>query len=97
MKTETVTTMDYREFETLVQKTYGVPKDWSVVASEEWGNDESHSFECAAYLDDDEVGEDVAAFIQNPNNTKWIAASLLQDMVKKSVLVPGKYVIEVSW
>lgn len=43
-KAKQITEFDFHEFERLAVETLGLMPDYSVVASEEWGNDSDHLF-----------------------------------------------------
>lgn len=95
MKREVYITMDYYELEELVKKTYEI-KNYSFIATEECGNDSTHSFNVERkslrdfeqeYIDEMKSG--------NPITCSNYA--ILNDLCNKEVLEPGNYLIEVCW
>lgn len=96
MKKQTVIEMPYDELEALVQQTYNL-QEWSFVADQEMGNDSAKTFVIKGKEPLDTYdAEKLTEFMANPINN-WMTSRLLQDLVNRDKLEPGKYLIEVCW
>ena len=96
INTKVVHQVEYSDMERFVSETYG--KRYSFVASEECGNDSSHSYAVRKKEALDEWDQrDLKLFIERPDSECLRARLLLQDMVNKDLIPTGDYVIRVSW
>lgn len=102
MKVKQVIEIDYYELEGIVNKHYNLALDkygrgYSFVATEECGNDSSHSFnvEGAEPLDKYDLGkiEELRAG-QHPT---YCNQAIIQDLVNNGALAPGEYLVQVCW
>lgn len=94
MVKKTVFSMEYRELEQLIEKTYGHMFEY--VADVECGNDCAQTYT----LQKEPLGDYELARVTEFKSTgrgQWIVYALMQDMVNKEVLEAGDYVVEVSW
>lgn len=97
MKTETVTTIDYHEFETLVKKTYPGAKQYSFVATEECGNDSVHQFTIDGLEPLQDYDAKQIEKLETGEHIPYANYTIFQDLVNKEVLQPGSYLVEVCW
>jgi hypothetical protein len=90
---KTFKVVDYCTLEKLIEEEYG--KEYSFAASEECVNDSEHEFEVRAEpLDKWQAGA-IIDFKRHGGNCS--ARALMQDMVNRKVMEPGRYLISVSW
>jgi hypothetical protein len=96
MKKVSVIEMDYSEFEEIVKRVYGV-KDYSFVATEECGNDSSHTFEVTEKEELDEwETADIAEFTEKGHKS-YVNYTLFKDLIRRGELEPGQYLVNVCW
>lgn len=101
MKTETVTIINYDEFEDIVRKHYGFLENdrnaYSFVATQGCSNDSTHKFGSVVKkpLFDWDDKELIKFINREPNYASNYI--LIQDLVNQNVLEPGNYIVEVCW
>lgn len=84
-------------FDDLVCKVYHFD-EFSCVANEEWNNDSQHTFFTDDLIFTAEDRHEVAEFIRTGGaKPQFITSILMLDMVRKSILPEGYWVINVSW
>jgi hypothetical protein len=95
MKKVSIIEMDYDEFEEIVKRVYQATK-YSFVATEECGNDSSHTFDITKKepLDKYEK-EDLDEFVASKGLKTYVNQTLFQDLVNKGKLKPGHYLVNV--
>lgn len=93
MEDKVFTKLDYKEFEELVYKTYGVK--YEIVASEELTNYTLY----ALYVDkdEDEIDKDLLSKFKSGEFVKYATQSIARDMCIKGVMKPGDYIIDIFW
>jgi hypothetical protein len=97
MKKVEMTEMSYDEFEEIVKRVYGATK-YSFVATEECGNDSSHTFEVTEKEPLDEWDtKSIAEFIEKKGFKKYVNYTLFKDLVNRGELAPGQYLVNVCW
>ncbi len=97
MTKETIYTLDYNEFDALVEKTFGVKK-YESIANEGWNNYSNYKF---TINEERPLGkfdaEKLDEFIKGDGDKCWMARTLFQEMVNRGVLDFGTYMVEVIW
>jgi hypothetical protein len=89
--------VDYGKFEELVNHVYCI-NDFSVPCDQEIGNDSYIFFKEADGKLDKWNEEDLKKFIEsNGNDGSYMTRILLNDMIRKNVIPPGNYLIQISW
>lgn len=104
MKKETFITMDYHEFDELVNKNL-FPQFlgnkyhafYEVVAYEELNNDTVHSLSGIDGVFDEYDEELLREILATGKNMHYSAALLLNELCRRGIVEPGDYLIEVSW
>lgn len=94
-ESKTFLVWEYREFEALVQQTYG--RGYEFTADMEASNDTTHQFTVP--------GEGICAFDQSElarfkagsHGIRFLAPVLLNDMAAQGIIPKGDYLIKVSW
>lgn len=94
MKTKLVVECDYNEIEALAEKHYGA-KGYSFVATQECGNDSSHSFSVTNKLDNWEKKE--AEKIRQGKIPTYHNSTLLNCLCADGFIEAGDYVVKVCW
>ncbi len=94
MKTKTVTEIDYRELETLVEEKLGF-KDYSFVATEECGNDSTHEFSVNGVLDVWEEG--YVKEWERGEQPLYTNGAILNKLCQKGFIPKGEYLVGVCW
>lgn len=96
INTKVVHEVRYGDLEKFVKETYG--KKYCFVASQECGNDSSHSFNISEKepLDEWDQGK-LDLFLKNEKAETVYPSILLQDMVNRDLIPTGSYVVRVSW
>jgi len=84
----------YRDFDSFVESVYGRP--FSVTFSEEMSNDSIYSFNRINGVIKDYDEDDLKLFLANEKDS-YMARLLLNDLVRKNLIEPGDYVINVCW
>lgn len=93
-KTETVNVVEVDDLERFIRETTG--HAYEIVPNEEWGNDEQHRFEIDGQLEDSNL-EDWKAFKYDGEQHQYRTQTILNGLCKDGYLLPGTYVINVSW
>lgn len=95
MITKTVTATDYNELERLLVEHFpGVQPD--LIAREEWGNYQEHSFTVTGKLDQYD-SETLAKYIAGTWTRYGTTQVLLDALCLKGALPAGEYLLDVSW
>lgn len=110
METKTVTEIDYHEFEKLVidKLRNGIDdtrigREFSIVAMEEWNNDEEHSFNNIKKTDYPKKyhtdRDEMERFIETGEWSIYKPGvfTILEYLVYKEILPEGNYLISVCW
>ena len=86
--------ISYNDLTERAQALYG--HDPEVVASEEWNNDEEHSFEIDGALDtwDEEA---LTKFKETGHAGYGITGLLLNDMARQGLIEKGAYLVSICW
>jgi len=87
--------VDYRDLEKLICEVYG-KKEYSLVASEEWGNYEDHEIEPCLEDEDEYDKEDLKEWI-NGNKHDFVLQVIMNDLLRKGVIESGTYLIHIFW
>ena len=97
VKQKAVFEVDYNDLNDFINTEYGFgPRQFEVVADQEWGNDESHSI----ILSKRELPEYDKLFLEKfkkSEKVSYVLYIILQDLVNRDRLAPGEYIIDVSW
>ncbi len=95
LKCETVVLrkVDYNDMDRFIREATG--KNAEIVAMQEWGNNESHEFDLDGKVDEYDMKK-VQAFLAGKNPSYCLRA-ILNYLVREEFLLPGTYLIEVSW
>lgn len=93
-KTETVNTVEVDDLEQFIQETTG--HAYEVVSNEEWGNDEQHRFEIGAGLLNYQQA-DWDTFKSTGEHRQYWLRIILDGLCADGHLLPGVYMINVSW
>lgn len=102
MQKECLTTIDYTEFDELVNSTYGIT-EYEFVAVQECDNDSDHRFEVKEklVLDPnhalDKYDIEQLELIKADKAPLYSNHVIFQDLVNRGILEPGIYLVEVSW
>ena len=91
--TKTVREVSWSHLEDVVSEVYG--HQFEMAANEEWSNDSAHEFTVTPDVDEWDRGkvDDFVKGTEHPN----ITGALLNDMCKRGLIEPGKYLVKVSW
>lgn len=91
---ETVTLVDYNDFQQFVRKVYPPLKKWEYVCAMECGNDTSHQFTVrpGARVDEKEWVEGVTEY-----PVEMSPYSVFDKLAEDGHIQPGKYIVKVSW
>lgn len=97
---KTIYSVDYGDLSDFINKVYGTSK-YDFVASEQSGNDSSHSFAAKKTVGENTMkkwqDEDIAQLKAKDGNTEFVTSSLFQDMVDRDLIPEGDYVVDVCW
>ena len=91
---KTIIEVEYRDLEKFIKKVYD--KNIELVPSENWSNDESHSFNVDGQLDTWEETE-LMDFMENDDASYGITRVLLNDLARKGEIEVGEYIVNVCW
>lgn len=96
MNIKTVISMDYSEVDKHINDNFfndviDNRKRFSCIASEEWGNYQSHEFDLDGDLDEYEI-EDI-----EDRKFMYMTHTYLNKLVQMGVIPKGKYLIEIYW
>lgn len=91
---ETVNTVEVSDLEEFIEQTTG--HAYEVVPNEEWGNDEQHRFVIGARLLDYQQ-KDWEEFKSTGEQKPYRTRTILDGLCADGHLLPGIYVINVSW
>lgn len=86
---------DYSDIEELIQRFYGFT-EYNLVSAEELSNDCSVSYTLTGEIADWEL-EDVIEMTKTKEPMDYRTRNLLEYMCAEGVLVPGNYLIQISW
>jgi hypothetical protein len=90
--------LDYDEFDKLVNDNIPSAKGkYEIIAYEELSNDSAVVFEEVGGDYDDEFFQKLTLPDIEAGNLMYRAGSLLEVLCHKGVILPGNYIIEVSW
>ncbi len=89
------TRIDYNELEDIICQFYDL-KMFSVVATEEWSNDEEHSYDVKKENLNNYQNKNIRE-LRHGENPMYCLNSILTDLANNDVLEEGKYLIDVSW
>ncbi len=96
VKTELAHFVDYGDFESFINRVYGI-EDWSFVADQECGNDSSHRFCPDGELSEYDKG-DIKDWVDSDGaDGCYMAHRLLDDCVRQRLIPAGVYIVEVCW
>lgn len=93
--TKTVHNVDYHDWESFVNKFYGV-ECYDFVSSEECGNDSNHTYSPDGKQDKYEV-QDIAEFVKQDGNICYRTSEIFNDLVAKGEIPAGNYCVNVCW
>lgn len=107
IREECVNRIDCFDVEKLIEQVYGIYTTsplhpygyfrFSIVAMEEWGNDESHTYIVQREpLDTWDKGL-LERFMDNPYGSAYCLSIILTDLCNNGYIEPGEYLIDVSW
>lgn len=85
--------VDYNDWDEFINKYYGI-KQYEIVAAEEYGNYESHSFTAKKGEDYDE--EDIRD-LKSGKFVPWVTHDIFQDLANNDAIPEGEYLISVFW
>ena len=71
--------------------------NFSIVAMEEWGNYQEHSFTVKRERLDKWDREGLREFMESPCNKSYMLHILLTDMCNNGYIEPGEYLVSVYW
>lgn len=92
---ETIIRVNWKDFETFVNKEYGI-KGWDFVQDQECGNDISKFFDVDGRLDKGHATE-IRDWRTNNGNRGYKAYMILNDLASKGKIEKGIYCIDVCW
>lgn len=95
-KTATYYTLDYNEFEKIIQSVYGI-SEFSIVADMELMNDISVTYVVKKEPHDGYDTKKLEKFIATNGNVMYMTRTLLTDLCNKDVIPEGDYLIKISW
>ncbi len=95
-ETESIHTCDYYDFDELVRKEYPALSNYEFVADHCCQNDTCYKFNVSV-VDDDNYDDKHLRESMEKGYGSWLATDLLQDLVQRSVIPSGCWVIQVSW
>lgn len=93
-KTETINTVEVDDLEQFIKETTG--HAYEVVSNEEWGNDEQHRFIIGGRLLDYQQ-KYWETFKSTGEQHQYNLHTILNGLCAEGHLLPGTYVINVSW
>ena len=88
--------VDYGDLERFVHKYYPLNNKWSFVASEECGNDSTHSFP----IKKEKMGDYELKALERfkaGHHQNFITSIILTDLCNKDLIDEGEYLINVCW
>ena len=103
--------VDAFELGEFIAKVYGVqhprsmwewylgkrPPRVEIVAMEEWGNDEQHTFTLKREKLDKYDKEELDEFMEKPHEVVYTLATILQDMCNNGYLPEGRLLVDIYW
>lgn len=95
MKKATYIEMDHNELEDLFKAQFGYI--YEVVAYEEWGNYEKHSFSIEKEEQDAETKKLIHDYKLTGKIGNWHTRDLLVDLCNRGIIEPGEYLIDIYW
>lgn len=97
IKTETVHTVDYSEFDRFIMQEYGITRRWTIVADQEGKNDSTIELTAEEGEEVDEYDKEQIEKFRGTGNGSFIAQALLQDCANRGLIPFGTYIVRVSW
>lgn len=94
-KREEVVRVQYHQLDDLIREQFGI-RDYECVAAEEWGNDEEHRFDLTNVSESD-ASDAVDIEKAKAGDWQWKTWTLLEDLVRREILEPAIYIVQVSW
>lgn len=86
--------VEYRDFDDFIEEVYG--HKFNFVADQECSNDSEHTFEVVK-AELDEYDEEELENFKFHAKYERLTYILLTDLVNRDLIVPGMYLISVSW
>ena len=96
IKTQTIHTVDYNDFESAVNEFFGM-EDYSFVASEEASNYSSYDYTCTGEGADSYEAKRLTDWLCGDTYQPPSPTTLLNRMAAEGAIPTGEYLIKVSW
>jgi hypothetical protein len=93
-KTETINSVEVSDLEEFIEQATG--HAYEIVPNEEWGNDEQHRFVVSGELIDYQK-KDWEEFKSSGRQHQYRLQYILDGLCCDKQLLPGTYIINVSW
>lgn len=93
---QVISRVRYADLERFAQEAYKLKK-YRFAEVEECGNDTDHAFTVDGVLDEDDDEDDIAAIRAGGPVPMWRNGLLLDMLCADGLILPGHYLIQVSW